>query len=148
MTKANILLVEDNPADQTLTLEAFKGSRWVDQLAVVEDGAEALSFLRREGKYATSIHPDLILLDLNLPRKDGKEVLKVIKANPKLRRFPVVVLTSSEAQRDINACYELHANCFISKPIDLQGFFGVIRRVEQFWFSLVELPGHEIPWQV
>jgi two-component system, chemotaxis family, response regulator Rcp1 len=140
MRKVNILLVEDNPADQTLTIEAFRGSRWVDQLAVVEDGAEAMSFLEKEGKYATSIFPDLILLDLNLPRKDGKEVLTEIKANPRFRKIPVVVLTSSEAQKDINACYELHANCFISKPIDLFAFFGVIKQLEHFWFSLAKLP--------
>lgn len=135
-----ILLVEDNPGDARLTLEALKESKVNNRLSVVEDGVEAMSFLCREGEYAHSPRPDLILLDLNLPRKDGREVLADIKANESLRRIPVVILTTSKAEEDILKTYDLHANCYITKPVDLDQFVRVVQIIEDFWFTIVKLP--------
>jgi chemotaxis family two-component system response regulator Rcp1 len=138
-----VLLVEDNPGDVRLTKEALKEGKLLNQLTVVGDGVEALSFLRKEGKYADALHPELILLDLNLPKKDGREVLAEIKADPKLRRIPVVVLTTSSAEEDILKIYDLHANCYITKPVDLEQFMGVVKSIEDFWVSVVKLPSYE-----
>jgi CheY-like chemotaxis protein len=138
-----VLLVEDNPGDVRLTKEALKEGKLLNQLTVVGDGVEALSFLRKEGKYADAIQPELILLDLNLPKKDGREVLAEIKADPNLRRIPVVVLTTSSAEEDILKIYDLHANCYITKPVDLEQFMGVVKSIEDFWVSVVKLPSHE-----
>jgi len=135
-----ILLVEDNPGDVRLTLEVFKESKMRNNLSAVGDGVEALAFLRREGKYVQSPRPDLILLDLNLPKKDGREVLAEIKEDPDLRCIPVVVLTTSQAERDVVRSYNLHANCYISKPIDLEQFIRVVRSIEDFWLAIVKLP--------
>ncbi len=135
-----ILLVEDNPGDVRLTLEVFKESKMHNNLSSVGDGVEALAFLRREGKYIQSPRPDLILLDLNLPKKDGREVLAEIKEDPDLRRIPVVVLTTSQAEQDVLRSYNLHANCYISKPIDLEQFITVVRSIEDFWLAIVKLP--------
>ena len=136
-----ILLVEDSPADVDLTREALDDAKVRNHLSVVADGVEALAFLRREGRYADAPRPDLILLDLNLPKKDGREVLAEIKADPALRRIPVVVLTTSEAEQDILRSYDLHANCYITKPVDLEAFLGIVRAVEHFWLHIVSLPG-------
>jgi two-component system response regulator len=135
-----ILLVEDNPRDVELTMEAFKDSKIFSSIHVANDGQAALDFLRQEGKYKDSPRPDLILLDLNLPRKEGREVLAEIKIDEKLKRIPVVVLTSSKAEEDILKSYNLHANCYITKPIDLHQFIKVVRSVEDFWFTIVKLP--------
>ncbi len=138
--KIEILLVEDNIGDQRLTIEAFKDSRVCNKLNIAGDGVEALEFLRKEGKYANSPTPDLILLDLNMPRKDGREVLAEIKLDEKLRRIPVVILTTSLAEADILKTYNLHANCYITKPVDLDQFLQMIKSLEDFWFSIVKLP--------
>lgn len=135
-----ILLVEDNPGDARLTLEAFKEGKVLNNLTVMKDGVEALEYLRRQGPYTNSPRPDLILLDLNLPRKDGREVLEVIKADEGLRRIPVVVLTTSAAEEDIARAYSRHANCYITKPVDLDQFLRVVHSIESFWLSLVKLP--------
>lgn len=135
-----ILLVEDNPGDVRLTREALKEGKVRNNLNVAQDGVEALAFLRREGKYADAVRPDLILLDLNLPRKDGREVLEEIKADPALRPIPVVILTSSQAEQDIVRAYDLHANCYVSKPVDLDQFITVVKSIEDFWFAIVKLP--------
>ncbi|NVJ00796.1 response regulator [Myxococcus sp. AM009] len=135
-----ILLVEDNPGDVRLTIEAFKEGKVSNRLSVARDGVEALSFLRRQGAYADAARPDLILLDLNLPRKDGREVLAEIKVDPALRRIPVVVLTTSKAEEDILRTYDLHANCYIAKPVDLEQFISVVRSIDDFWLSVVRLP--------
>jgi CheY-like chemotaxis protein len=135
-----ILLVEDNPGDVRLTREALKEGKIRNNLNVVGDGVEALRYLRREGPYAESTRPDLILLDLNLPRMDGREVLEAVKADPSLRLIPVVVLTSSAAEQDIVRAYDLHANCYVSKPVDLDQFIHVVKSIEDFWFSIVKLP--------
>ena len=135
-----ILLVDDNPADVRLTAEAFKEARVKNHLHVAEDGVEAMAFLRREGKYAQAVRPDVILLDLNLPKKDGREVLAEIKADDHLRRIPVVVLTTSEAEQDIVRAYGLHANCYITKPVDLDKFMTVMRSIEDFWLTIAKLP--------
>lgn len=135
-----ILLVEDNPGDQRLTREALNEGKIRNTLHIVEDGVEALAFLRREGKYADAPRPDLILLDLNLPKKDGREVLAELKADPVLRRIPVVILTTSQAERDIVATYDLQANCYVTKPVDLEQFIHVVQSIEEFWFSVVTLP--------
>jgi chemotaxis family two-component system response regulator Rcp1 len=135
-----ILLVEDNPGDVRLTREALRDSEVRTHLSVVADGEAALAFLRREGPFAGAPRPDLILLDLNLPKKDGREVLAEIKADPALRRVPVVVLTTSTAQQDIMVSYDLHANCYVTKPVDLEGFLAVVRSVERFWFTVASLP--------
>lgn len=135
-----ILLVEDNPGDVRLTQEAFKEGKVRNNLNVVSDGVEALAFLRREDKYADASRPDVILLDLNLPKKDGREVLAEIKDDPDLRRIPVVVLTTSLAEQDILKSYDLHANCYITKPVDLERFITVVKSIETFWLSVVKLP--------
>lgn len=135
-----ILLVEDNPGDVRLTLEALKDASLPSEVDVVTDGEEALSYLRQEGDHAGIELPDLILLDLNLPRKDGREVLEEIKDDPSLKKIPVVVLTTSEAESDIVKVYELHANCYITKPVDLDRFMNVIKTIEEFWFGIVNLP--------
>src|SRR5689334_2156197 len=135
-----ILLVEDNPGDVELTREAPHDGKVHMNLSVVNDGVEALAFLRREGTYAGSPRPDLILLDLNLPRKDGRAVLGEIKQEPALRHIPVVILTSSQAEQDIVRAYDLHANCYVTKPVDLDQFITIVRSIEQFWFTVVKLP--------
>lgn len=135
-----ILLVEDNPGDVRLTQEALKEGNISNNLNVIMDGAEAIKYLFREEKYAAAKHPDLILLDLNLPKKDGREVLDKIKKDPKLKRIPVVVLTTSNAETDILKAYDLHANCYITKPVDFNRFIEVIKAIEQFWLTIVRLP--------
>ena len=135
-----ILLVEDNPGDVILTQDTLNDSKLPNHMSVVDNGVEAMAFLRREGKYVNATRPDLILLDLNLPKKDGREVLAEIKADEQLRRIPVVVLTTSSAEQDILTTYDLHANCYITKPVDLDQFSAVVRAIEEFWFALVELP--------
>lgn len=135
-----ILLVEDSPSDADLTEEALSDGKVLNNLHWVEDGVEALAFLRRQGKYANAPRPDLILLDLNLPKKDGREVLAQIKADPSLRLIPVVVLTTSAAERDILNTYELNANCYVTKPIDLEQFISVVKLIEMFWLAVVKLP--------
>ncbi len=135
-----ILLVEDNPGDADLAREALENSKLHNQLHVVGDGEKAMSFLRQQGPYADAPRPDLILLDLNLPKKDGREVLAEIKADKHLRRIPVVILTTSRAEEDIIKSYDLHANCYISKPIDLNQFLHVVKSIENFWLSIVILP--------
>jgi chemotaxis family two-component system response regulator Rcp1 len=137
----DILLVEDNPGDVRLTVEALKEGKVRNRLSVVEDGVEALAFLRQEGKYADAPRPDVILLDLNLPRKDGRAVLAEIKAEEGLRRIPVVVLTTSSSEQDILRSYDLHANCYITKPVDLEQFIQVVKGIEEFWLTIVKLPG-------
>lgn len=137
---ANILLVEDNPGDVRLTQEAFKESKREVNLMVLMDGVDVLSFLRKENKYADNPTPDLILLDLNLPRKDGREVLAEIKADPDLKRIPIIVLTTSNAEQDIQKVYSLHANAYINKPVDYDRFFEVIQHIDQFWLRTVILP--------
>lgn len=134
------LLVEDNPGDVRLTREALLECGVPNNLNVVPDGMEAVAFLHREGKYADSPRPDVVLLDLNLPKKDGREVLAVVKADPDLRRIPVVVLTSSEAENDILRSYDLHANCYVAKPVDLDQFIKVIQSIKHFWIKIAKLP--------
>ncbi len=135
-----ILLVEDNPGDVRLTLEVMKDARVRNHMSMVKDGVEALAFLRREGDFADAPRPDLILLDLNLPKKDGREVLADIKADPTLRRIPVVVLTVSKDEEDILKSYDLYANCYVTKPIDMEQFIAVVRSIEDFWLTIVKLP--------
>ncbi len=135
-----ILLVEDNPGDVRLTKEAMKEGKMRNNLSVANDGVEAMAFLRKEGKFADAPRPDVVLLDLNLPKKDGREVLAEIKADPDLRRIPVVVLTSSKADEDIISSYDSHANCYVTKPGDLEQFMEVVRSVEGFWVQIVKLP--------
>lgn len=135
-----ILLVEDNPGDARLTREALKDSKMRNNLSIVEDGVEAMLFLRNANGYGEAPRPDIILLDLNLPRKSGREVLQEIKGDPELRRIPVVVLTTSDDERDIVATYNLHANCYITKPVDMARFMQIVRNIENFWFTIVELP--------
>lgn len=135
-----ILLVEDNPGDVRLTQEALKEGKVMNVLNTVENGEEALAYLRRQGAYAQTTRPDLILLDLNLPRKSGQEVLAEIKDDPELRRIPVVILTVSEAEQDIIKSYNLHANCYITKPVNLEQFMEVVKTIEDFWLTVVMLP--------
>jgi chemotaxis family two-component system response regulator Rcp1 len=139
-----ILLAEDNPGDVRLALEALKESKIHNHVSTVPDGVEAMAFLRKQGKYANSPRPDVILLDLNMPRKDGREVLAEVKEDPDLRRIPVVILTISQAEQDVLKAYNLHANCYITKPVDLEQFSKVVRAIEDFWFTIVKLPpnGH------
>jgi len=136
-----ILLVEDNPDDADLTLDALREGRVRNRVTVVEDGVEAMAYLRREGKHQAAPRPDLVLLDLNLPRKSGREVLAEIKQDPDLRRIPVVIMTSSDDERDILAAYNLYVNCYVTKPVDLDQFIAVVKSIEHFWFSIVKLPG-------
>ena len=135
-----VLLVEDNPADARLTREALGESKMLNKLHHVKDGIEALQFLRREGPYHEAPRPDVMLLDLNLPRKDGRQVLSEMKQDAELRLIPVVVLTTSEAERDILRSYELHANCYITKPVDLEKFIYIVQTIEAFWLAVVTLP--------
>ena len=135
-----ILLVEDNPEEVLLTKETLKDAKVANEVHVAEDGERALRFARQQGEYASAPRPDLILLDLNLPRKDGRQVLAEIKADPALRYIPVVILTSSEAESDIARAYDLHANCYITKPVDLDQFITVVKSIEDFWFTIVKLP--------
>ena len=137
-----VLLVEDNPGDVELTKRNLAKSAFSLNINVVEDGEAAIAYLRREGDYANAPRPDLILLDLNMPRKDGREVLAEVKADENLRRIPVVVLTVSTAEEDILRTYDLHANCYITKPVDLDQFIKVVRSIEDFWLSIVKLPPH------
>jgi chemotaxis family two-component system response regulator Rcp1 len=135
-----ILLVEDNPGDARLTLEAFKEGKVLNHLTVMKDGVEALAYLRRQGVYASAKVPDLILLDLNLPRKSGREVLMEIKGDERLKTIPVVVLTTSADEQDVARAYSQHANCYITKPVDLEQFLRVVHSIEDFWLTLVRLP--------
>jgi len=135
-----ILLVEDNPGDVRLTEEALKEGKVLNNLSVVGDGVEALDFLNRKGKYADAPRPDLILLDLNLPKRNGREVLAKIKQDPNLRRIPVVVLTISKDKKDILKSYDLHANCYITKPVDLNQFMAIVKSIEDFWLTIVKFP--------
>jgi len=138
---AELLLVEDNPADVRLTVEALREARVPNRLHTVSDGVEALAFLRRAAGYRDVPRPDMILLDLNLPKKDGREVLAEVKNDPDLRQIPVVVLSTSSAERDILESYQLHANCYLTKPVGLEQFIALIRRFEGFWFGAASLPG-------
>lgn len=140
LSPVEILLVEDNPADVRLTKEALQEEKLHNNLSVVSDGAEALEFLRKKGKYAKATTPDLILLDLNLPKMDGREVLKEIKSDEELKSIPVVILTVSKAEEDVLKTYKLHANCYISKPIDLNQFSRVVKSIKEFWLTIVKLP--------
>ncbi len=135
-----ILLVEDNPGDARLTLEAFKEGKVLNNLTVMKDGVEALAYLRRQGAYASAKVPDLILLDLNLPRMSGREVLMEIKGDERLKTIPVVVLTTSADEQDVARAYSQHANCYITKPVDLEQFLRVVHSIEDFWLTLVRLP--------
>jgi chemotaxis family two-component system response regulator Rcp1 len=137
-----ILLVEDNPADVRLTREVLENGRATTHINVVADGEEAMAFMRREGEYAHSPRPKLVMLDLNLPKKDGREVLQELKSDPDLSRIPVIVLTTSAADSDIHRSYDLHANCVITKPMDLDEFFAVVRMIEDFWLATARLPSH------
>ncbi len=136
-----ILLVEDSPGDVRLTKEALREGKVRNNLHVATDGVEALAFLRREGRYAAAPRPDVILLDLNLPKKDGREVLAEVKADERLKRIPVVVLTTSADERDVLRSYELQAACYITKPVDLDQFINVVKSIEDFWLTVVTLPG-------
>jgi len=136
-----ILLVEDNPADVRLTVEAFKDGKVRNHLVVASDGVEALAILRRESSYREAFRPDLILLDINLPKKNGREVLAEIKMDPQLKCIPVVILTTSKAEEDVLRTYDLHANCYITKPVDLDQFLKVVKSIEDFWLTVVRLPG-------
>ena len=140
MKMAEILLIEDNPGDVRLVEEALRENKLLNNLSVARDGVEALAFLRREEQYADATRPDLILLDLNLPRKSGHEVLREVKADDNLKRIPVVVLTTSAAEDDILDTYNLHANCYVTKPIGLAQFVEIIRQIENFWLGVVKLP--------
>ncbi len=135
-----ILLIEDNPGDVRLTIEALKESKIINNLNVVEDGIEAILYLKKDNKYKDKPRPDLIILDLNLPKKDGREVLGEIKSDDNLKQIPVVILTTSEAEEDIIKTYELHANCYITKPVNMEQFIKVVKSVGDFWFSIVMLP--------
>lgn len=135
-----ILLVEDNVGDIRLTKEALKEAKVRNILEAVIDGDEAMKYLRKQGKYAKALKPDVIMLDLNLPKKNGLEVLKEIKEDPALRRIPVVILTTSKAETDIVRSYDLHANCYVTKPVDLEQFLEVVRSIEDFWLDIVKLP--------
>lgn len=138
-----ILLVEDNPGDVRLTKEAFKESKILNRLSVVEDGTEAIAFLHQKGGYTRAPRPDLILLDLNMPKMDGRQVLAEIKKDPKLKNIPVIILTTSKAEQDILKSYDLHANCYIVKPVDLWQFNMVVQTIKDFWLSIVKLPRSE-----
>jgi CheY-like chemotaxis protein len=140
----DILLVEDNPGDVRLTKEALLEGRVLNRVFVAGDGVEALEFLRREGKFANAPRPDIILLDLNMPRMDGRECLAHIKTDPDYHSIPVVILTTSEADQDVLRSYDMHANCYISKPVDLDQFMKVVKTIKQFWFTIVHLPGEGI----
>ena len=136
----NILMVEDNPADIRLAEEAFKYNKLANNLHISKNGVDAMAFLKREDDYTEAARPDIILLDLNLPLMSGQEVLAAVKGDPELKRIPVVILTTSEAEIDILKAYKNHANCYISKPVDFEKFVDVVRQIEGFWFSVVKLP--------
>ncbi|MBI2810534.1 MAG: response regulator [Candidatus Melainabacteria bacterium] len=136
----NILLVDDNVDDVELTLKALRKTKMANHVTVIGDGIEALRYLRREDQYALASEPSLVLLDLNMPKKDGREVLFEMKADDRLRKIPVVILTTSEAEEDITKSYDLHANCYISKPVDLSQLIKVVQSLEDFWFGIVKLP--------
>ncbi|HSE59604.1 MAG TPA: response regulator [Nitrospiraceae bacterium] len=138
-----ILLIEDNPGDVRLTMEALKEAKVINHLTVLKDGVEAMAFLRRQGPYTKAPRPHLILLDLNLPKKDGREVLADIKADNTLKHIPIVVLTTSQDEQDVLKSYNLHANCYITKPVDLEQFIKVVRSIEDFWLGIVVLPVKE-----
>ncbi len=138
-----ILMVEDSPTDAQLTVEALHAAKIANRLHHVEDGVEAMRFLRQQGPYADVPRPDLILLDLNLPRKDGREVLEELKRDPDLKVIPVVVLTTSRSEQDVLRSYQLHANCYITKPVDFTQFMGVVKAIEHFWLTVVTLPGEK-----
>jgi two-component system, chemotaxis family, response regulator Rcp1 len=140
MKVTDILIVEDNPGDARLIKEVLDGNKIFNSLHMVKDGVEAMEFLRNEGKYKSMPRPDLIILDLNLPRKDGREVLSEIKSDPELKHIPTVIMTISQAEEDILKSYNLHANCYITKPIDLNQFIKVVKSIEDFWFTIVKLP--------
>ena len=135
-----ILLIEDSPSDAALTMEALQAGKIVNNLNCVVDGVEAMAYLRKQGRFTESSRPDLIMLDLNLPKKDGREVLQELKSDPSLKLIPVIVLTTSSADKDVLQSYALNANCFITKPVDFQQFIDVVRSVERFWLSIVTLP--------
>jgi chemotaxis family two-component system response regulator Rcp1 len=135
-----ILLVEDNPGDARLTLEGMREAKVKNRMHVVEDGVEAMAFLRRQGRHSEAPRPDLILLDLNLPRKDGRAVLSEVKADPDLKRIPVVILTTSRAEEDVLKAYDLHANCYVTKPVDLSQFLKIVALIDEFWVNVVTLP--------
>jgi len=141
--RIDILLVEDDPGDVELTKEGLQDAKMLVNLHVVEDGEKAMRFLRKEAPYTEAVRPDIILLDLNMPRKDGKETLAEIKADQSLRSIPVVILTTSEAESDIVKCYELGANCYIAKPISFEAFTKVVAMIEEFWFTIVKMPSKE-----
>ena len=143
MKPITILLVEDNPGDVDLAREALETGKVHNSLHVVSDGEAAMAFLRQQGIYSNAPRPDLVLLDLNLPKKDGREVLLEIKSDDTLKRLPVVILTTSKAEEDILKTYNLHANCYITKPIDLNQFIKVVHAIEEFWFTIVKLPPNE-----
>lgn len=138
----DVLLVEDDPGDVLMTREAFAENKVANRLAVVSDGVVAMAYLRKEGEYADAPTPDMVLLDLNLPRMDGREVLAAMKSDPELRRIPVVVLTTSEAEEDVLRSYSLHANAYVTKPVDFQRFIDVVRQIDDFFVSVVRLPAH------
>jgi len=138
-----VLLVEDDPGDVLMTREAFEEHKVGNRLSVVSDGVEALAYLRRQGPYADAPRPDLVLLDLNLPRRDGREVLAEIKNDPDLLDIPVVVLTTSQAEEDVLASYRLHANAYVAKPVDFERFIAVVRQIDRFFVSVVKLPPHD-----
>ncbi len=140
MEPIHILLVEDNEGDIFLTKEAFENGKVYTELSVVKDGKAAIDFLKKEGEFPKVKEPDLLLLDLNLPKKNGFEVLEFIKQDTKLKHIPVIILSTSSAERDINKCYENHANCYIIKPVDIESLFTVISKIENFWLSIVKLP--------
>ena len=135
-----ILLIEDSPSDAALTIEALQAGKIVNNLNCVVDGVEAMAYLRKQGRFTESSRPDLIMLDLNLPKKDGREVLRELKSDPSLKLIPIIVLTTSSADKDVLESYALSANCFITKPVDFQQFIDVVRSVERFWLSIVTLP--------
>jgi len=138
----DMLLVDDNPGDVRLTQEVLRDSKLINRLCVVTDGEQAMDFLKRRSTYTGAIRPDLVLLDLNLPRKNGREVLSEIKTDPDLKRIPVVILTSSQAEEDVLKSYDMHANCYITKPVDLDQFVQVVKSIENFWVSIVKLPAN------
>lgn len=141
---ADFLLVEDNPGDVRLTQEALKSHKVQNNLHVATDGEEAMAFLRRQGKYGNAPRPDIILLDLNLPKKDGREVLAEIKSDPSLKTIPVVVITSSEAEQDVVKSYNLNANCYVTKPVNLDQFIKVVQSINDFWITIVKLPSNPL----
>lgn len=141
-----ILLAEDSPGDVRLTQEAFKRGRVLNNMNIVSDGEDAMAFLHQEGKYANTPRPDIILLDLNMPRKDGREVLAEIKADNNLKYIPVVILTTSKSEEDVLRSYSNHANCYITKPINIDEFFKIVNSIEDFWFNIVRLPKEGVKW--